>query len=195
MYGQIISFLFVLLIIYYAVMIFLDIQKAKAEKAAELDKNSEEDIDISDEASTFQPVLITRDEPKKDEPGDSTDNSKSEPEIHQEVEGNHSEESYQEEEPKHEEKEEPRKVYIHNPDAMPKPQTKPSPSTEPVEPLESEHDDKPKESKKPFRGPQYREATMTGGYDIEAILDHVNQVAESGVGPLGSVIYKARNSG
>ena len=36
---------------------------------------------------------------------------------------------------------------------------------------------------------------MTGGYDIEAILDHVNQVAESGVGPLGSVIYKARNSG
>ena len=48
MYGQIISFLFVLLIIYYAVMIFLDIQKAKAEKAAELDRNSEEDIDISD---------------------------------------------------------------------------------------------------------------------------------------------------
>ena len=184
MYGQIISFLFVLLIIYYAVMIFLDIQKAKAEKAAELDKNSEEDIDISDEASTFQPVLITRDEPKKDEP-----------ETHQEVEVNHSEESNPEEEPKHEEKEEPRKVYIHNPDAMPKPQTTPSPSTEPVESLESEHDDKPKESQKPFRGPQYREATMTGGYDIEAILDHVNQVAESGVGPLGSVIYKARNSG
>ena len=77
MYGQIISFLFVLLIIYYAVMIFLDIQKAKAEKAAELDRNSEEDIDISDEASTFQPVLITRDEPKKDESGESTDDSKS----------------------------------------------------------------------------------------------------------------------
>ena len=195
MYGQIISFLFVLLIIYYAVMIFLDIQKAKAEKAAELDKNSEEDIDISDEASTFQPVLITRDEPKKDEPGESTDVSSSEPETHQEVEGNHSEESNPEEEPKHGEKQEPRKVYIHNPDAMPKPQTTPSPSTEPVEPLESGHDDKPKESQKPFRGPQYREATMTGGYDIEAILDHVNQVAESGVGPLGSVIYKARNSG
>ena len=195
MYGQIISFLFVLLIIYYAVMIFLDIQKAKAEKAAELDKNSEEDIDISDEASTFQPVLITRDEPKKDESGESTDDSKSEPETHQEVEEDHSEESNPEEEPKHGEKEEPRKVYIHNPDAMPKPQTTPSPSTEPVESLESEHDDKPKESQKPFRGPQYREATMTGGYDIEAILDHVNQVAESGVGPLGSVIYKARNSG
>ena len=195
MYGQIISFLFVLLIIYYAVMIFLDIQKAKAEKAAELDKNSEEDIDISDEASTFQPVLITRDEPKKDESGESTDDSKFEPETHQEVEEDHSEESNPEEEPKHGEKEEPRKVYIHNPDAMPKPQTTPSPSTEPVESLESEHDDKPKESQKPFRGPQYREATMTGGYDIEAILDHVNQVAESGVGPLGSVIYKARNSG
>ncbi|WP_289198302.1 hypothetical protein [Bacteroides acidifaciens] len=182
MYGQIISFLFVLLIIYYAVMIFLDIQKAKAEKAAELDRNSEEDIDISDEASTFQPVLITRDEPKKDEPGESTDDSKSQPETHQEVEENHSEESNPEEEPKHEEKEEPRKVYIHNPDAMPKQQTTPEPIA-------------PQEPQKPFRGPQYREATMTGGYDIEAILDHVNQVAESGVGPLGSVIYKARNSG
>lgn len=182
MYGQIISYLFVLLIIYYAVMIFLDIQKAKAEKAAELDKNSEEDIDISDEASTFQPVLITRDEPKKDEPGESSDNSSSEPETHQEVEENHSEESNPEEEPKHREKEEPRKVYIHNPDAMLKPQTTSEPIT-------------PQEPQKPFRGPQYREATMTGGYDIEAILEHVNQVAESGVGPLGSVIYKARNSG
>lgn len=170
MYGQLISFLFVLLIIYYVVMIFLDIQKAKAEKAAELDKNSEEDIDISDEASTFQPVLITRDEPKKNESEESIDVSSSEPETHQEAE------------PKHGEKEEPRKVYIHNPDAMPKPQT----TSEPIA---------PQEPQKPFRGPQYREATMTGGYDIEAILDHVNQVAESGVGPLGSVIYKARNSG
>lgn len=54
-----------MLILYYAVMIFLDIQKEKAAKAAELEKNHEEEIDISDEASTFKPVMITRDEPKK----------------------------------------------------------------------------------------------------------------------------------
>lgn len=53
-----------LLILYYVVMIMLDIQKDKAAKAAELEKNNEEDIDISDEASTFKPVMITRDEPK-----------------------------------------------------------------------------------------------------------------------------------
>lgn len=39
MYGQIISFLFVILIMYYVVMILLDLQKAKAAKAAELEKN------------------------------------------------------------------------------------------------------------------------------------------------------------
>lgn len=65
MYVQIISVLFVLLILYYAVMIFLDIQKEKAAKAAEQERNHEEEIDISDEASTFKPVMITRDDPKK----------------------------------------------------------------------------------------------------------------------------------
>lgn len=163
-------------------MIFLDIQKAKAEKAAELEKNCEEDIDISDEASTFQPVLITRDEPKKDESEESTDDSNSEPETHQKNEDNNSEQPKPEEESKDEKKAEPRKVYIHNPDAMPAPQT----ASEQIAPHEAQ---------KQFRRPQYREATMTGGYDIDAILNHVNQVAESGVGPLGSVIYKARNSG
>lgn len=66
MYGQVISFLLVLLILYYVVMIMLDIQKDKAAKAAELEKNHEDEIDISDEASTFKPVMISRDEPKKE---------------------------------------------------------------------------------------------------------------------------------
>lgn len=65
MYGQIISFLFVLLIMYYVVMILLDLQKAKAAKAAEMEMDNEVEIDISDEASTFKPVMITRDEPKR----------------------------------------------------------------------------------------------------------------------------------
>ena len=60
MYGKIILFLFGLLVLYYAVMIYLDIQKAKAEKAAELEKNKEEIIDISEVAMMFQPVTITR---------------------------------------------------------------------------------------------------------------------------------------
>ena len=58
-------------------MIFLDIQKAKAAKAAEHEKNNEEEIDISDEASTFKPVMITREEaPKNNSESDSTENDK-----------------------------------------------------------------------------------------------------------------------
>lgn len=77
MQVQIIAVLFVLLILYYAVMIFLDIQKEKAAKAAEQEKNHEEEIDISDEASTFKPVMITRDEPKKEQTGSTSSDSDS----------------------------------------------------------------------------------------------------------------------
>lgn len=58
-------------------MIFLDIQKEKAAKAAEQEKNHEEEIDISDEASTFKPVMITRDEPKKEQTGSTSSDSDS----------------------------------------------------------------------------------------------------------------------
>ena len=58
-YGQIVFLLFIVLLLYYAVLIVLDIQKTKAAQAAE------EEIDISDEAQTFKPVKISRDEPVK----------------------------------------------------------------------------------------------------------------------------------
>lgn len=75
MQVQIIAVLFVLLILYYAVMIFLDIQKEKAAKAAEQERNHEEDIDISDEARTFKSVMITRDEPKKEQTSSTSSDS------------------------------------------------------------------------------------------------------------------------
>ena len=61
-YGQIVFFLFIALLLYYAALIVLDIQRAKAMQAAEQDKQSEEDIDISDEAQAFKPVKVSRDE-------------------------------------------------------------------------------------------------------------------------------------
>ena len=64
-YGQIVFLLFIALLLYYAALIVLDIQRAKAMQAAEQDKQSEEDIDISDEAQTFKPVKVCRDEPDK----------------------------------------------------------------------------------------------------------------------------------
>ena len=64
-YGQIISILFVALLCYYAFLIVMDIQRAKAAEAAEQDNHVEEDIDISDEAQSFRPHKVSREEPKK----------------------------------------------------------------------------------------------------------------------------------
>lgn len=64
-YGQIVFLLFIAFLFYYAVLIVLDIQKAKMAQAAEQENHSEEEIDISDEARSFKPVRIERDEPSK----------------------------------------------------------------------------------------------------------------------------------
>lgn len=66
-YGQIVFLLFIALLFYYAALIVLDIMKAKAAQTAELESQSEEDIDISDEAKTFKPFRISREEPKQKE--------------------------------------------------------------------------------------------------------------------------------
>ena len=66
-YGQIVFLLFIALLFYYAALIILDILEAKAAQTAELESLSEEDIDISDEAKTFKPFKISRDEPKQKE--------------------------------------------------------------------------------------------------------------------------------
>ena len=63
-FGDIFPLLLVLLILYYAAIIAMDLYKSKLEKEAEKEKNTEEDIDISDEAATFQPIRIRRDEPQ-----------------------------------------------------------------------------------------------------------------------------------
>jgi len=65
LYGQIITFLFVILIMYYAGMIVMDLHKAKKMKELEAEKVSESDIDISDEAKNFKTILISRDEPPR----------------------------------------------------------------------------------------------------------------------------------
>lgn len=66
-YGQVILILFVVLIGYYGFLIFMDIQHLKAAEAAAQENQSEEEIDITDEACSFQPQLVTRDDKKKEE--------------------------------------------------------------------------------------------------------------------------------
>ena len=66
-YGQIVFLLFVAMVFYYAAMIFMDFQRAKAAQNAEQDSHNEEDIDISEEARSFRPIRINRDEPDSKE--------------------------------------------------------------------------------------------------------------------------------
>ena len=81
-YGQIVFILFIAFLLYYAVLIVMDIQKAKAAQLAEQDNHTEEEIDISDEAQSFKPIKIERDEPSKQQmedksesPGEGNSNS------------------------------------------------------------------------------------------------------------------------
>ncbi len=60
-YGQIITLLFILLILYYAGLVTMDIMAAKRMKASEEAKNEEAEIDISGLAGGFEPVEINRD--------------------------------------------------------------------------------------------------------------------------------------
>ena len=65
-YGQIVFILFVAMACYYAFLIFTDIRKAQAARNAEKENHTEEEIDISDEARSFHPTKVSRDEEKKE---------------------------------------------------------------------------------------------------------------------------------
>ena len=74
-YGQIVFLLFVAMVFYYAAMIFMDFQRAKAAQNAGQDSNKEEDIDISEEARSFRPIRINRDEPESKEQSSEQSNT------------------------------------------------------------------------------------------------------------------------
>ena len=74
-YGQIVFLLFVAMVFYYAAMIFMDFQRAKAAQNAEQDSQKEEDIDISEEARNFRPIRINRDEPESKEESSEQNNT------------------------------------------------------------------------------------------------------------------------
>jgi hypothetical protein len=80
-YGQIVFILFVVMACYYAFLIIMDIRKAQAAQNAEQENHTEEEIDISDEARSFRPTRVSRDEEKKEE---AVDRGQSEPDPRQE---------------------------------------------------------------------------------------------------------------
>ncbi len=175
-------------------MILLDLQKANAAKAAELEKNSEEEIDISDEANTFKPVLITRDDPNKAAIQETTENPEDSSEDKKKV-------------PKKTEANEITAA-VKEPEASVDSTTQSNATQPPQKPISEEKEsiEKPEPSKenedsqqspaseKPFRREGYREAAMTGGLDVETLLAQVDQLAETGTCPLGQVIHECQSA-
>lgn len=181
MYGQIISILFLLLVLYYVAMILLDIQKDRALKAAELEKNNEEEIDISDEASSFKPVVITREDSPKKTPADLPDNNGNKSDKRE----NSNKQQNENKQNSDNEKQPENKEQSTSMDDAPK--TKPETATTNPEKVET-----PDEID--FRRPGYREATMTDYVYVEILMEEVDTLAETGSSDLGNIIYCCQNA-
>lgn len=65
MFTQIFIFMFLMLVLYYAVTIAIDLYNAKLAEDAAANEKDEEEIDISREAADFTPVEVVRDEKKQ----------------------------------------------------------------------------------------------------------------------------------
>lgn len=184
-YGQVIMLLFLGLVLYYAFLIFTDIQKARAAEAAEQENHMEEDIDISEEARSFQPKKVNREEPKKEEENkESSDNG-----MQQENSNNEGKEEPDEPEG---ESEEP--ASDNNQD------TETTESDEEQDDTESDTSDKDKTetTSKEFSEEQssrttYREAIMTDGILADDIFKVIDRLAETGECDLGTIIYSCEN--
>jgi len=80
---------------YYAVMIVMDLQKARAAQAAEAENAQEEDIDISDEAKRFSPVKVSRDTKPKAQVVDNDESNNAEQSDEVETSGQQDEQQSQ----------------------------------------------------------------------------------------------------
>ena len=214
-YGQIISILFVALLCYYAFLIVMDIQRAKAAEAAEQDNHVEEDIDISDEAQSFRPHKVSREEPKKEEEKkeDSPSENASENSQHDDAsptqsDADTSQEGKEEAEDEQEESDNSEDVYneVESGIATPSQATESdneqeadesvNQEAEPSDEKSSEEstddnsdEEQPEDDDQPYRSPTYREAILTDGILVDDIFKAIDQLAETGECDLGTIIY------
>lgn len=214
-YGQIISILFVALLCYYAFLIVMDIQRAKAAEAAEQDNHVEEDIGISDEAQSFRPHKVSREEPKKEEEKKEDSPSENASESSQQddasptqSDADTSQEGKEEAEDEQEESDNSEDVYneVESGIATPSQATESdneqeadesvNQEAEPSDEKSSEEstddnsdEEQPEDDDQPYRSPTYREAILTDGILVDDIFKAIDQLAETGECDLGTIIY------
>lgn len=187
-----------LLILYYVVMILLDIRKANAMKAAELEKNSEEEIDISDEADTFKPVLITREDPNK-VPATDTEKLSDTSEEESRIDDNRIESGDKESNSDTDTQDE---ISGGNPESKHNPlgteditgYNQPEKTDNKPSDFSADSVSETKADEKPFRRDGYREALMTDGLEVERFLEEAELLASNGKGSLGDVVYEIHDA-
>ena len=209
-YGQVILILFVVLIGYYGFLIFMDIQHLKAAEAAAQENQSEEEIDITDEARSFQPQQVIRDDKKKEE-------EKKQEEAGNENDSNTDKQQTTSDEQPNENASSESGEDVSNPEAstateqsdIPVPAENPSSETasqtQTIEPdnkeeifsSEAADEDEFEESFPSEAGtsagsnfsPSYREPILTDGILVDDIFKAIDQLAETGECDLGTIIY------
>lgn len=209
-YGQVILILFVVLIGYYGFLIFMDIQHLKAAEAAAQENQSEEEIDITDEARSFQPQQVIRDDKKKEE-------EKKQEEAGNENDSNTDKQQTTSDEQPNENASSESGEDVSNPEAstateqsdIPVPAENPSSETasqtqtiepdnkEEISSSEAADEDEIEESFPSEAGtsagsnfsPSYREPILTDGILVDDIFKAIDQLAETGECDLGTIIY------
>ena len=210
-YGQVILILFVVLIGYYGFLIFMDIQHLKAAEAAAQENQSEEEIDITDEARSFQPQQVTRDdkkkeeEKKKEEAGNENDSNtekqQDESSQNQSADGSSekgndfdsTEETTNDVESKEQTEAPSSKSASQNQFTEPDKSTSDAADEDEIE--DTSHADAetaPSEAGTSVGSnfsPSYREPILTDGILVDDIFKAIDQLAETGECDLGTIIY------
>lgn len=207
-YGQVILILFVVLIGYYGFLIFMDIQHLKAAEAAAHENQSEEEIDITDEARSFQPQQVIRDDKKKEEEkkqeeaGNENDSNTYKQQTTSDEQPNENassesgedvpvpEETSSTENPSSETASQTQTAELDNADS-----TSASDATDEDEIEDTSNADAeavPSEagtSAGSNLSPTYREPILTDGILVDDIFKAIDQLAETGECDLGTIIY------
>lgn len=207
-FGDIFAVLVVLLVLYYVAMIALDIYKENLKKQSEKEKEPEVDIDISDEAGTFTPIQVRRDDikpvtqpktqpentDKTDSKAKESESDKVKPDETKVTSENIDKPSSPEQKDKPSDSEKPNDAY--DPKSWEIPQSvidehrgksaDDSPESVPAEKTDETSDDGPILNVRKT----YREPCMSNGMPVENLVQFTNEVSNDGTADLQNIVMK-----
>lgn len=207
-FGDIFAVLVVLLVLYYVAMIALDIYKENLKKQSEKEKEPEVDIDISDEAGTFTPIQVRRDDikpvtqpktqpentDKTDSKAKESESDKVKPDETKVTSENIDKPASPEQKDKPSDSEKPNDAY--DPKSWEIPQSvidehrgksaDGSPESVPAEKTDETSDDGPILNVRKT----YREPCMSNGMPVENLVQFTNEVSNDGTADLQNIVMK-----